>query len=302
MRQLCWVYLFFTIYSNFVMDFLKINLFYLSYWLRLLSIVCGNIESNPGPGSDRRVRVLCLILTIFMPIFTSWLWLDRIMFWVVLSLKFLLPPSLRAQRLRNSTPGAQGMALYVRKGDRSFRQSKLECSCHEPCVFRICSRINNFYFALYHNPGHDGSLNDCLLDSMARVQSVDDKAVLVFVGDANAHHCEWLELVSFTDRNGRDALDVCNLSGCEQLVRCPSHIAVNRLDLVITDVPNIVDVVVGTPQGTSDHCFVSCELRVEKSVPEYNVRSTVFLKHTHQLEQCPKCNQELYMEHHFKVS
>ena len=43
----------------------------------------------------------------------------------------------------------------------------------------------------YSNPGHDGSLYDCLLDSITRVQSVDDKAV--FVGDANAHHFEWLE-------------------------------------------------------------------------------------------------------------
>ena len=39
------------------MDFFKINfLVYLSYWLRLLLIVCGDIES--GPGSDMRVRVL----------------------------------------------------------------------------------------------------------------------------------------------------------------------------------------------------------------------------------------------------
>ena len=47
----------------------------------------------------------------------------------------------------------------------------------------------------------------------------------------------------------------------------------------MSDAHDIVDVVVGTPLGTSDHCFVSCVLRVGKSVPEYNVRSTVFLKH-----------------------
>ena len=42
----------------FFKDFLKINiLFYLSNWLRLLSIVCDDIESNPCPGSDG-VRVL----------------------------------------------------------------------------------------------------------------------------------------------------------------------------------------------------------------------------------------------------
>ena len=47
----------------------------------------------------------------------------------------------------------------------------------------------------------------------------------------------------------------------------------------MTDVPDIVDVFFGTPLGTSDHCFVSWVLRVEQSVPEYNIWSTVFLKH-----------------------
>ena len=56
----------------------------------------------------------------------------------------------------------------------------------------------------------------CYLDSMVRVQSVDDKTVFVFVGDANAHHSEWLESVSITDRHGRDALDFCSLSGFDQ--------------------------------------------------------------------------------------
>ena len=46
-------------YSYFFIYFLKINFFLnLSYWLRLFLIVCGDIESNPGPGSDKRVRVL----------------------------------------------------------------------------------------------------------------------------------------------------------------------------------------------------------------------------------------------------
>ena len=101
-------------------------------------------------------------------------------------------------------------------------------SSYESCVFRICTMINNFYdYAFYPNPGHDGSLYDCLLDSMAWVQSVDDKVVFVFVGDVNTQHSEWLESVSPTDRYGRNALDFCNLSGCEKLVRSPTHIAGN---------------------------------------------------------------------------
>ena len=37
----------------------------------------------------------------------------------------------------------------------------------------------------------------------------------------------WLESISPTDRHGRVALDFCYLSGCEQLVRCSTHIAGN---------------------------------------------------------------------------
>ena len=47
----------------------------------------------------------------------------------------------------------------------------------------------------------------------------------------------------------------------------------------MTDSSDIVVVFVGTPLGTSDCCLLSCVLRVEQSVPEYNVRITVFLKH-----------------------
>ena len=83
-------------------------------------------------------------------------------------------------------------------------------------MFRICRKKNNFYlYTFYCNPGHDCSHYDCLIHSMALVQSVADKAGFVFVGDANAHHSVWLESVSPTDRHRCDALDLCNLSGCE---------------------------------------------------------------------------------------
>ena len=62
-------------------------------------------------------------------------------------------------------------------------------------------------------------------------------------------------------------------------MRCPTHIAGNIHYLAMTNVHDIVGVVVGTPLDTSDHCIVSCVLRVVQSVLEYNVRSTVFLKH-----------------------
>ena len=125
-------------------------------------------------SSQIRVQVLTTgfvssipTFVVFIPIWTSRLWLDQIMFSFVLSLKSdrrhlseLPIPGFGCpqQRLQNSTPAAQGMALYVREGFCSFRQSKLKCSCHESDVFRICRRINNFYvYAFYCNQGNDGS-------------------------------------------------------------------------------------------------------------------------------------------------
>ena len=69
-------------------------------------------------------------------------------------------------------------------------------------MFRICSRVNNCY--VFTN----GSPNDYLLDSTAQVQLVDEKAIFVFVGDANANHSEWLDPVSPTDRHWRDGLSM----------------------------------------------------------------------------------------------
>ena len=110
----------------------------------------------------------------------------------------------------------------------------------------------------YRNPGHDGSLYDCLLDLMARAQSPDPKAVFVFMGDANAHHAEWLGSVSPTDGHGRDALSFCTLSACTQLVQTPTHAAGNRLDLLLTNVPDVARVSVPSPHplGTSDHSVI----------------------------------------------
>ena len=235
------------------MGSIKIYFFlYLYYWLRLLLIVCCDVESQPGSGFDKKVRVLHSNirglhanldeLAVAGSDYDVLLCAES----KVSDRRHLLEfriPGFRCplQTLRNSTPGAQDMALNIREGFRFYRQSKLEYSCHESCLFRICSRINNFYvYVFYRNPGHDGSLYYCPLtipltstaflgrdsaklllwiNSMSRVQTVDDKAVFVFVGDANAHHSEWLQSVSPTDRHGRDGLDLFNLSDCEQLVR-----------------------------------------------------------------------------------
>ena len=131
------------------------------------------------------------------------------------------------------------MALYVGKYSApSGRVSFTVLAINPECIVFAVGLTIFYVYDFYCNPGHDGSLYDSLLDSRSRIQSVDDKAVFVSVGDVNAHHSEWLESVSPTDQHGCDALNFCNLSGCGQSVRCPTHIASNRLDLVMTDAPD----------------------------------------------------------------
>ena len=49
--------LFSIVYSSFWMGILEMYFyFYLSYWLRFLLIVCGDVESIPGLGSDKKVQ------------------------------------------------------------------------------------------------------------------------------------------------------------------------------------------------------------------------------------------------------
>ena len=145
-------------------------------------MVCGDVESNPGHDAGRGARVLYANIRGLHANLTE-LGIVGSKFDVMVCaetkvsdrrhLSELRVPGFGCpqQRLRNSTPGAQGMALYVREGFRAFRQSKFECACHESFVVRICSKVNNFYiYGFYRNPGHDGSLYDCMLGSMGQVQ------------------------------------------------------------------------------------------------------------------------------------
>ena len=95
--------LFSAVYSSFCMGIIKIYFFfYLSYWLRLLLIVCGDVKSNPGPGSDKRVRVLY----------------SRIMmFWFVLSPKSLIGAISRSSKsLALVAPNKVGRTLLLVPG------------------------------------------------------------------------------------------------------------------------------------------------------------------------------------------
>ena len=60
-------------------------------------------------------------------------------------------------------------------------------------------------FGVYRNPDLLNKTFDCLLTSIAKVQSVSRKASFLFVGDVNVHHKDWL-VSSTTNLPGSSAL------------------------------------------------------------------------------------------------
>ena len=96
----------------------------------MLLIVCGDIESNPGPSSDRRVRVLYNIRGLHENLGELAATVSGYNVLVCVESKVsdrrhlseLHIPGFgcHQQRLMNSTPGAQGMTLNVRKDSAPF--------------------------------------------------------------------------------------------------------------------------------------------------------------------------------------
>ena len=94
---------------------------------------------------------------------------------------------------RGKMPRARGTAVYVRNDYGAFRQPKFDCGCCEMLVFRVYGVRQNLYvFRIYGSPNLDDRILDCLQASMAAVQAEDIRASVLFVGDCNGHHQEWL--------------------------------------------------------------------------------------------------------------
>ena len=78
------------------------------------------------------------------------------------------------------------------------------------------------------------------------MQAEDARASFLFVGYLNGHHQEWLGCMT-TNRHGVAAFDFATVSGCDQLVVGPAHARGGTLDLLMTDVPDLVRVAVVDP-------------------------------------------------------
>ena len=101
---------------------------------------------------------------------------------------------------------------------------------------------------------------------MAAVQSEDVRASFLFVGDLYGHYREWLGSTT-TNRHGVAAFNFGTVSGCDQLVIGPIRARGGTLDLLMTDVPDLVRVAIIAPIGNSDHSSLSAVISMAQAVP-----------------------------------
>ena len=71
-------------------------------------------------------------------------------------------------------------------------------------------------------------------------------ASFVFVGDLNGHHEEWLGSTN-RNRDGVAAFYFAAVSDCDKLVVGPTHAPGGTIDLLMTDVPDLIRVAVVAP-------------------------------------------------------
>ena len=113
---------------------------------------------------------------------------------------------------------------------------------------------------------------------MAAVQAEGVRASFMFVDDLDGHHQEWLGSTT-TNSHGVTAFKFTTVSVCDRLVVGPTHARGGTLDLVMTDVPDLVRVAVVSPIGNSDHSSLSAVISMAQAVPNLCVSRIVFLKH-----------------------
>ena len=91
-----------------------------------------------------------------------------------------------------------------------------------------------------------------------------------------------------TNRHGVAPLDFVTVSGCDLLVIGITHARGGTLDLLMTDVPDLVRVAVVAPLGRSDYSSFSISISKAQAIPNLCVSNRVLLKH--RVNWSPVCN------------
>ena len=97
-------------------------------------------------------------------------------------------------------------------------------------------------------------------------------AEILYIGDFNVHHTEWLNS-STTDVGGREALSFSHLNDLEQIIKHPTRVpdrldqTPNTLDLFFTSNPQNYSYSLSSPLGSSDHSLLSVSTTLSPPSP-----------------------------------
>ena len=99
----------------------------------------------------------------------------------------------------------------------------------------------------------------------------------------NAHHEKHLGF-STTNLHGRSVRDFTSSLECEQMIAENTHVNGGLLDLVMTDVPDVIGIRVDSAIGTSDHSAVFIDVVLDQPIPHLVCRQEIYLKNSVYLE------------------
>ena len=168
----------------------------------------------------------------------------------------------RLDRAMGPKKGYGGIAIFVRNSlssiavlEYSETSERMWCVLHTHIGALL---LGNWY----RPPDDDGRSMNALDDEIQRLRT--EVVGIILVGDANVHHKRWLRHSNDNTQLGERLWHISQDNGLKQLVKKPTR-GQYLLDLVLTDVPELVTVTV-LPE-LSDHRIVCIDLAVH--VPTY---------------------------------
>lgn len=163
-----------------------------------------------------------------------------------------------------------GVPIAVKSDLQSIRHNDLERNATEMVVVEIFTCSKSLLLYTFYRPPGSNNVDLNHLNSSLRSNS-ESRCVLV-VGDFNIPaSLDWTDSSSPVNIGGNVIGDnFFNLMGDNflfQLVHCPTHIAGNKLDLVLCNCPEVIDGVsthsLGVTQFPSDHYIIDFSVRVK---------------------------------------
>ena len=163
-----------------------------------------------------------------------------------------------------------GVCAYYNINTPVARLMNLESPNYDVIWLKIClpttTVILCFCYCPYTNPDRSNFDHSLFFEYLSSchesLQTSHPLAEVLYLGDFNVHHTEWLSS-SRTDRGGTEALEFSILHGLDQLIQQPTRVpdrhdqASNTLDLFFTSNSDLYSYSVSSPLGSSDHCLVA---------------------------------------------